>query len=699
MMKKVRTLLAFVLTIALLASIVYITQAEQSADAEKWQADLTKLMNPDDVPKIHVIRADDANAAGNAVQTHDIACEITVNDVSFGCEFTFDVLNANAVDWDSVQQLLGQIVTEAARTAGSAPKPFAEAIHKALTNAMKDAQADAAGNLSAWSNQNIALNTLRVSTPFYPELSLGKNGEATKQLQQKLIEQGFLNGSADGYFGEQTKNAVIALENYVRQLEQELIDARPTETPAPTKAAAAIAPAAEPAAQTVAPAQTAKHTLTLLPAETPAPTEAPTQAATEAPVEMEAAVDAAVEPSLQPVTEADGVAEAILQAYLYSDSFCSVHRELKAGDTGIDVERIQRRLRALGCSVDAVDGVYGVGTTRGIRIFQHYNGLSETGIADADTQRILFFAGAVAPQYAILAPGSSGDAVKQMQTRLKILGFSNASPDGDYGDKTKTAIETLQTYMRNREIAVLQQYYGADQDITDKITIEVNGIADSMLLEDFYSERFPAIPQQMQNGSKNDDVARVQRRLYGLNYLDTAPDGAYGAQTEKAIRVFQKRHKLNQTGVADAETLSLLFSENALKALKPYLVKVSTDDQRVYIYGLDDNNEYTVMVKKMKCSTGKNATPTPVGTYTSTTGPGARWHYFKKYDCWAQYAYYIQGDIMFHSVLYGEKEGRVTQSSVNNLGRKASHGCVRLAVEDAKWIYQNCPKGTTVIVY
>ena len=54
---------------------------------------------------------------------------------------------------------------------------------------------------------------------------------------------------------------------------------------------------------------------------------------------------------------------------------------------------------------------------------------------------------------------------------------------------------------------------------------------------------------------------------------------------------------------------------------------------------------------------------------------------------------------MFHSVLYNQKGGPVTQSSVNNLGSKASHGCVRLSVEDAKWLYQNCPKGTKVIVY
>ena len=67
--------------------------------------------------------------------------------------------------------------------------------------------------------------------------------------------------------------------------------------------------------------------------------------------------------------------------------------------------------------------------------------------------------------------------------------------------------------------------------------------------------------------------------------------------------------------------------------------------------------------------------------------------------CWAQYAYYIQGDIMFHSVLYNQKGGPVTSSSVRNLGSKASHGCVRMAVEDMKWLYENSTKGFTTIIY
>ena len=55
------------------------------------------------------------------------------------------------------------------------------------------------------------------------------------------------------------------------------------------------------------------------------------------------------------------------------------------------------------------------------------------------------------------------------------------------------------------------------------------------------------------------------------------------------------------------------------------------------------------------------------------------------------------GGILFHSVIYSK--GKVlNKTSVQKLGRPASHGCIRLKVEHAKWIYENCPPGTTVVV-
>ena len=699
-MKKIRILLAVIITAVLLSSVLFISEAEPAND-ETWQADLLKLMDPADVPSTTRIDYENNYEEGAAVETHDIACEITVDGVTYGCEFVFELSGETVSDWAPVQDWLGHIVTAAASTAGSDSEALAKAIDKAVIAERKAAQPDAEGKLPVYASPNLKVKTIRVSTPFYPELSIDKNGEATKRLQQRLVELGFLTGSADGFFGEQTKAAVEGLEGYIRELEQDLIDVREAATPEPTEVPTQV-PTAVPTEEPVInqlPENT--HELTLIPRGTPTPTPEPTPTPTPVPTPepMDVAVDSV---KLEPVTQVDGIADALLQAYIYSDAYQPARRELQRDDSGTDVTRLQNRLLGLGYMAGSADGTYGGDTARGVRIFQYYNGLPQTGTADMDTLKIIFSADASAPAHPLLAAGSQGDEVRALQTRLRELGFGTIGADGDYGDGTVAGVKNLQEYMQGMEAAFLRSQDAsipADADLSDRLTVEVNGVADPLILDVFYSENFPAIPADMGSGASGDDVVRLQRRLSGLEFFSGTLDGQYGGQTQEAVTAFQKRNNLPKTGVADQQTLNVLFSSQAKKALRPYILKVSTDDQRVYAYGLDDNNEYTVLVRTMKCSTGKNATPTPKGTYQATTGPGARWHYFKKFTCWAQYAYYIEGDIMFHSVLYNQKDGPVTQSSVNNLGRKASHGCVRLAVEDAKWIWNNCPKGTQVTVY
>lgn len=65
------------------------------------------------------------------------------------------------------------------------------------------------------------------------------------------------------------------------------------------------------------------------------------------------------------------------------------------------------------------------------------------------------------------------------------------------------------------------------------------------------------------------------------------------------------------------------------------------------------------------------------------------------YTCW----YYTQfyGNYLFHSVLY--KQGSMSVIIDGRLGINASHGCVRLNINNAKWIYDNIPRGTKVVVY
>ena len=677
-MKKIRLLLAMILVAALLASLAAMTTAEVQVE-DGWQADIRTLMDDSFVPKTTTIQYDHKLSEDVQIQTHRYEIE-KINNDGMTMRIDFSMLTTadfSEDDWAEIDAWLNATASSAIQGIALDTESLANAVANAIADARKNNRPDAEADAPAWTDDRLLLSSIAVTIPYYPELSNGVNGSATQKLQETLIRLGYLDDRADGYFGAKTQAAVEQLEKYIRELEQDVIDALPTVEPTATPV-----PTATPEPTMAVPED---QPLDAEPTASPEPTEAPLPT---------------------PATPVDGIADSLLMAYLYSDDFVVAREELSNGSQGDAVQRLQRRLVNLGYMVGSADGIYGGGTARAVRIFQYYNNLPQTGTADLETQKLLFSENAKAPDNGMLSSGSSGDAVKKLQLRLRILGFMNGSVDGDYGNATVAGVKNLQQYMRDLEemtlrsdAEVMASLNGSGEDISSLLTVEVNGVADPILLDDFYANTFPALPDAMENGSSGIDVVRLQRRLNCLEYYYGSLDGSYGSGTESAVRAFQKRNGLTQSGVAGTDTLALLFSDVALKALKRYVLKISTADQRVYAYGLDNNNEYTVLVRTMKCSTGKDSTPTPKGTFQNSTGPGARWHYFKKYKCWAQYAYYIQGDIMFHSVLYNEKDGPVTQSSVNNLGRKASHGCVRLSVEDAKWIYTNCPVNTKIIVY
>jgi lipoprotein-anchoring transpeptidase ErfK/SrfK len=284
-----------------------------------------------------------------------------------------------------------------------------------------------------------------------------------------------------------------------------------------------------------------------------------------------------------------------------------------------------------------------------------------------------------------------------MQDLLFIHGFLNGISDGIYGSETEGAIIEFIRYLnqayaaKNRDDPVLQRY-----------PLKGNSLSPELLSILESGESFPVLDEMIRSGDSGLKVTRIQRRLTELGYMIMGADGVFGDITGEALTYFQQLNGIERTGVADVATQRAIFSGSAIKSdkqLRMYKLVVDVSDQRVYAYKWNEAiNDYDTQVRAMVCSTGKKATPTPLGKYQDSTGPGARWHYFKKFNCWAQYAFAIEGDILFHSVLYGTKGGKVQQSSVNNLGKRASHGCVRLSVEDARWIYENCTFGTPVVV-
>ncbi len=145
----------------------------------------------------------------------------------------------------------------------------------------------------------------------------------------------------------------------------------------------------------------------------------------------------------------------------------------------------------------------------------------------------------------------------------------------------------------------------------------------------------------------------------------------------------------------DTEGVLQTDLESILGTQSSYVIKVNKTCNVVTVYAKDGNNGYIIPVKSFVCSTGED---TPLGTFQ--TPNKYRWWELMG-PCWGQWCTRITGGVLFHSVYYSANGNNKTLSvsAYNKLGTTASHGCVRLTAGDAKWIYDNCSLGTTVIIY
>ena len=390
------------------------------------------------------------------------------------------------------------------------------------------------------------------------------------------------------------------------------------------------------------------------------------------------------------------------------------------GEDGVAyIVYLQNRLIELGYLADSADGYYGENTQQAVKEFQKSNGLEVTGIADPYTQQRLF--GDLSTLVRASVDSTLyGSEVMRVQSALSQWGFMVSSVDGKMGENTREAIRDFKRYMAAHDPTfgvtptpmptevptvnvnlVFGEMPAANDELLEganPITLTADGEIDELIMN-YVDGRMPfqIFRQVVRNGDTGEEVFRVQRRLKSLKYLYAA-DGAYGGLTELALKYFQQKHGLNQTGIADQLTQEALFSPSALEAEEyvfPYKIIVDISDQRVYI-GSWNGSQYKTLVKKFKCSTGKAETPTPLGTYQTDGKAGDEWYYFKDFNCYAKWATRIVGGILFHSITYNSSKRRT--GSESSLGRRASHGCIRLRVEDAKWIYDNCPQGTTVVI-
>lgn len=125
-----------------------------------------------------------------------------------------------------------------------------------------------------------------------------------------------------------------------------------------------------------------------------------------------------------------------------------------SGSRGEDVKTLQAQLNALGYDCGDVDGIFGAKTYNAVVKFQKDRGLAVDGIVGKNTWAALGVTGttvvetqttAITSSMPLLRRGSTGEAVKTLQTRLNALGYDCGTVDGIFGIKTYNAVVSFQT--------------------------------------------------------------------------------------------------------------------------------------------------------------------------------------------------------------------------------------------------------------
>ncbi|MBR3645656.1 MAG: L,D-transpeptidase [Lachnospiraceae bacterium] len=187
-----------------------------------------------------------------------------------------------------------------------------------------------------------------------------------------------------------------------------------------------------------------------------------------------------------------------------------------------------------------------------------------------------------------------------------------------------------------------------------------------------------------QSSSSVIEEASVENNL--LHETSSAKDNTANTQTKKKVK--KKKKELTEK---DYEKLIDFDAEH------PFVIKVNRTNNYVCIYGIDKNGRYSIPYKIFRCSVGLYEGSTPVGCFF--TSDKYEWRMMVDYS-YAQYAIRINGPIMLHSVPYNTaRKNDLEVDQFNLLGEPASLGCIRLSVADIKWIYDNCPDRTQVVIY
>lgn len=351
-------------------------------------------------------------------------------------------------------------------------------------------------------------------------LSVGMTGNDVYALQERLIELNYLSGVADGVFGTETQNALIAFQNR---------NGLTADGTAGASTLKKLSGSCKAATATAAPSSNGT------------------------------------------LHEGDSGEDVYnLQARLFELGYYNGRIDGRySSETTAAVKAFQK---ANGLSADGIAGsgtlsiLYGDAPVS----YNAYFGLSGNGASGGTTT--------VAPtpvpdMTTVIQWESEGDNVRQYQQRLVELGYLDSkSVTGKFNQKTVEATKAFQT-MNDLKVdgaagpQSLKLIYSGDALDANGVRVgdKLGGASDTVTVSDVLTA-----------GMSGEQVRQVQSRLAALGYLSASfISGTYDDATAQAVRQFQQANGLTADGTAGSATQSRLYANNAVTA---QVAKASADN-------------------------------------------------------------------------------------------------------------------------
>lgn len=240
---------------------------------------------------------------------------------------------------------------------------------------------------------------------------------------------------------------------------------------------------------------------------------------------------------------------------------------LREGDTGRDVELIQRKLNRISTNFPGIpkiypaDGFFDSSTTAAVTKFQEVFGLNPDGLVGRATwNQIQFIYNAVKKLYTVnseglritdvttrftenLLEGMSGEGVLTVQYYLSYIALFvpsviEATMDGSFGPGTTNAVKSFQRTYGLTETGIV------DRETWDRMESVYYGIVAEIDYE-FYGGRILPFPGRvLREGIEGNDVRVLQEYLnyIGISYPEIPrvnPDGIFGRNTAKQVEAFK----------------------------------------------------------------------------------------------------------------------------------------------------------------